>query len=70
MIMSVHDINLAACYADKVLLLYPDGQHAAGTAAEMLCRERLEKVFRYPLREVGDEDHRFWVARPDSRDLT
>ena len=61
--MSVHDINLAARYADRVLLLYPDGQHAAGPATDMLRRDHLERVFRYPLREVGDGEQRFWIAQ-------
>lgn len=62
-ILSVHDINLAARYADRVLLLYPDGRTESGSAREMLVRERLEQVFRQPLEEVGDGDRRLWITR-------
>ena len=64
--LSVHDINLAARYADKVLLLYPDGQNESGAASDMLVRERLEAVFRQPLAEVSEGGRRLWVTRmPD-----
>jgi len=62
-ILSVHDINLAARHADKVLLLYPDGRAESGPAAEMLVRERLEQVFRQPLEEVGVGDRQLWMTR-------
>lgn len=63
-ILSVHDINLAARHADKVLLLYPDGRAESGSASELLVQEKLEKVFRQPLEQVGEGAARFWMTRP------
>lgn len=62
-LLSVHDINLAARHADKVLLLYPDGRAEAGNASELLVQAKLEKVFRQPLEQVGDGASRLWMTR-------
>lgn len=62
--MSVHDVNLAARYADGVILMFPDGLIEAGPAAELLTRAKLEALYRHPLHEIRDEGTRFWVAGP------
>ncbi|WP_165857559.1 ABC transporter ATP-binding protein [Marinobacter sp. JSM 1782161] len=63
-VMTVHDINLAARYADRVLLLYPDGHHDAGSASEMLSSERLQRVYSYPVERVGEGGDSFWRPAP------
>ncbi|WP_097458858.1 ABC transporter ATP-binding protein [Mangrovitalea sediminis] len=65
--MSVHDLNLAARFADRVILMFPDGSVEAGAASELLTRSRLEALYRHPLHEIRDQDTRFWVA--GERDL-
>jgi iron complex transport system ATP-binding protein len=40
----VHDLNLAAQYCDRVLLLTERGAHA-GPVADILTRERLQQAF-------------------------
>lgn len=69
-IMTVHDINVAAHYADRILLLYPDGGHDSGMTGQMLTAERLERVFNYPVTRIGDGAQSFWLpdTAPRGRD--
>ena len=44
----LHDLNLAALYCDKLLLLHQGRQCAFGTPAQVLQQERLQQVFALP----------------------
>lgn len=66
--MSVHDVNLAARYADCVILMFPDGSIEAGPASELLTRPKLEALYRHPLHEIRDQNTPFWVAGSGSSD--
>ncbi|MHC4124466.1 MAG: ATP-binding cassette domain-containing protein, partial [Planctomycetota bacterium] len=44
-VIITHDINLAAQYADKVLLLAAEADYYTGTVKEIFCPEKIEKVF-------------------------
>jgi iron complex transport system ATP-binding protein len=48
-VMVLHDPNLAARYANNVLLLYDEGQWEAGPAEKMLTAERLSGLYGYPV---------------------
>lgn len=48
-----HDLNLAARFADRLLLLDRGRTRARGTPAEVLSREVLEEVYEWPLRLVS-----------------
>jgi len=50
--MCLHDLNIAARWCDKLLLLQPDGQACWGRAAEMLVPDALERLYGQPL-QVG-----------------
>lgn len=47
-VMSLHDLNLAAAYCDQLALLHQGQLMASGSAAEVLQAARLEQVFRLP----------------------
>ena len=49
-VIVTHNINLAARYADSLLLLSKGTAAAIGSPAEVLERERLEAVYGWPLR--------------------
>lgn len=49
-VIVTHNINLAARYADSLLLLSRGTSAAIGSPAEVLERERLEAVYGWPLR--------------------
>ena len=53
-LMAIHDLNLATCYCDQVLLLYGDGRWALGPTAEMLDEDRLSELFGCSIRRISD----------------
>lgn len=53
-VMVLHDVNLAARYADRCLLLYGDGEVCAGTREEVLRTAALERLYRQPLRQLSE----------------
>lgn len=48
----LHDLNLAARYADKILLLMNKGRHFLGTPDEVLTDEILSEAFDHPVRVI------------------
>ncbi|MFP4155436.1 MAG: ABC transporter ATP-binding protein [Halothiobacillaceae bacterium] len=44
-VMTLHDLNLAARHASHVLLLYPDGNACWGPCEEMMVPEALERLY-------------------------
>jgi iron complex transport system ATP-binding protein len=48
-VVVTHNLNLAARYADRLLLLDRGRNARAGTAAEVMDRETLERVYGWPL---------------------
>lgn len=50
-IMSLHDINLAARWCDHILLLYPNGDACWGQSDNMLIAEALEGLYSQKLME-------------------
>ena len=51
-VLVLHDINLAARFADQVILLDGRGGVSAGAASEILQAERLSHAFSHPLRRI------------------
>ena len=47
-----HNLNLAARYADRLVLLHRGRVAAAGPPAQVLVRETLERVYGWPVRVV------------------
>jgi iron complex transport system ATP-binding protein len=48
-VLITHHVNLAARFADRVLLLAEGRPAASGTPAEVLTRETVERVFAWPV---------------------
>lgn len=55
-VIVLHDLNLAAAFADRVLLLDNGVVVAAGTPEDVLREEPLSSVYRHPIRVI---DHPF-----------
>ncbi|MFI1829760.1 ABC transporter ATP-binding protein [Streptomyces sp. NPDC020412] len=53
-VMVLHDLNLAARYADHLIALTPGRPHASGTPQEVLTRERVHAVFGLDCRVIED----------------
>ncbi len=54
LIMVLHDINLAARYCDRIMLMKQDGQICHGDKQQMLQPDLLEQVYQYPLKLIRD----------------
>lgn len=52
LIMTLHDVNLAARFCDRILLLYPDGEVEHGPADALLDEDRLTRLYRHPVRAI------------------
>ena len=53
-IMVLHDVNLAARYADHCILLQGDGDTSAGPSETVLRTPVLKRLYRVDLRQVND----------------
>ncbi|MCU1407448.1 MAG: heme transporter ATP-binding protein [Glaciihabitans sp.] len=64
-IVVLHDLNLAAAYAQRIVLLEAGSIRADGPPAEALSPELLSDVYRYPLaiHQVEGVDHRIIQPR-------
>jgi iron complex transport system ATP-binding protein len=60
-LMSLHDINLAARFADHALLLLGNGNVAYGPVAEVLNSQQLEALYGHPLEELRTAAGRAWL---------
>jgi iron complex transport system ATP-binding protein len=64
-IASLHDVNLAARFADRCLLLFGDGRWELGPTAEILNESQLEKVYATPMEAVDWRGGRLFIARSE-----
>ncbi len=60
-IMTLHDATLAARFADRVLLLFGDGEWLYGETGEVLTQTAMEKLYGLPVREVSWDGGRTFV---------
>jgi iron complex transport system ATP-binding protein len=60
-LLCLHDLNLAARYCNKLLLLFPNGEACWGDAATMLIPEVLERLYQQTLVSVEAEGQRFFL---------
>lgn len=67
-VIALHDINYAARYADRCLLLYGDGRWTAGDAGEVLDCERLEALYDTPIDAVRWRNRTLFVPGVRSPD--
>ncbi len=61
-VATLHDVNLAARYADRCLLLFGDGRWCVGNTAEALSVETLTELFDVEMEAVRWRDTRLFVA--------
>jgi iron complex transport system ATP-binding protein len=54
---SLHDINLAAMYAHRVIIIDTDGKVHSGDVCRMLKAERIEELFGLKLLPLRSEQH-------------
>ena len=61
-LMSLHDINLAARFCNRIVMLFGEGEVQVGATAEMLTPERLSRLYQAPVRVVPWEGGRAYLA--------
>jgi iron complex transport system ATP-binding protein len=61
LLMSLHDINLAARFCDHALLLLGDGKTLHGPVNDIVDSPVLERLYGHPLVEVATPTGRAWL---------
>jgi iron complex transport system ATP-binding protein len=61
-LMSLHDVGLAARFADYALLLFGNGDWHFGSASSALTSETISRLYDSPVRELQWENGRTFVA--------
>lgn len=59
---SLHDVNLAARYADRCLLLHGDGRWQLGATAQVLTERNLSELYETPMAAVAWNGKSLFVA--------
>ncbi|MDD9891317.1 MAG: ABC transporter ATP-binding protein [Gammaproteobacteria bacterium] len=60
MLMATHDINLAARFCDKIVLLLENGDYLCGDKMEILTPENLSLAYGCEIRQLGEEGLAFF----------
>ena len=63
LLLVMHDLNLAARYCNRFLLLFGAGETAQGNAAEVLTRPNLERLYQHPLLPLQGPQGKVWVPQ-------
>ena len=61
---SLHDVNLAARFADRCLLLFGDGRWELGEASSILTEDRLAALYGAAIEAVEWRERRLFVIAP------
>lgn len=65
-VASLHDVNLAARYADKCLLLFGDGRWMIGSTDEVLNGETLTELFATTMNPIRWQQYQLYIpGRPN-----
>ena len=60
-LMSLHDVNLAARFCDHALLLFGAGECQHGALAQILEPARLSRLYGYPIRALESGGQRYFA---------
>lgn len=59
-VTSLHDVNLAARYCNKILMIFPDGNTLHGSCHELLTTVNLSRLYQHPIDVIHDGAHTYW----------
>jgi iron complex transport system ATP-binding protein len=59
-LMSLHDVNLAAHYCQKILLLFGNGEYILGPTVSTLTKENLSRLYQHPLEQIMTLNKSWW----------
>lgn len=60
LIMATHDINLAARFCDRILLLMGNGQHVEGPVNQVLTEAALSQAFQFDIQKIDHLGHQLF----------
>jgi iron complex transport system ATP-binding protein len=60
--MSLHDINLAARFCDKLLFLLGNGTTKSGTTDELLNSDYLNQLYKHPIQKITNGRNSVYIA--------
>jgi len=63
LLLVMHDLNLAARYCNHFLLLFGDGETTQGSAAAVLTRANLERLYQHPLLPLQGPQGQVWIPQ-------
>jgi iron complex transport system ATP-binding protein len=63
LVMTLHDINLAARFCDFILLLNGDGEIQQGSVTELLTPENLSRTFAHEIMTITSEQGRYFQPK-------
>jgi iron complex transport system ATP-binding protein len=63
LLLVMHDLNLAARYCNRFLLLFGAGETAQGNSAEVLTRPNLERLYQHPLLPLQGPQGEVWIPQ-------
>lgn len=66
-LMAIHDLNLAALYADRLALIVGGCLRAEGSPSQVLTTEILSRAFEVPVHVVTHPDYGTPLVLPDGR---
>lgn len=62
-LMSLHDVNLAIRYCSHVLALLGEGEWVAGTTADVLDTDMVQRLYRHPMQRVEYQGRPLFIAK-------
>jgi len=62
-LMTLHDLNLAARFCDKLILLLGDGEVLLGDTDELLDEDNLQQLYDYPIKRINSGDYPAFIAK-------
>jgi len=63
LIMSLHDVNLAARFCSHLLLLTGNGEFIAGKRDDILTVNNLSHTFKYPIIKIENQDQHLYIPQ-------
>lgn len=67
-LMVLHDLNLAAMYADRIALLVDGRFEAIGAPSEVLTEANLTRIYEIHVRVIPHPEYGVPLVLPDGRD--
>lgn len=64
-VMISHDLNIAAKYSDKIIMLYGKGIYAVGSPKEVITRENIRHVYHVESSIIEDEGRPHVILRDE-----